>query len=56
MSLERRWKTLIQRLQRHGQNNVIEWINAGSRLIESYNVINSDEHIRFVRCVAQNNI
>ena len=44
-------KILVQKLQRHGQNNVIEWINAGSRLIESYNIINSEEHILFVRCV-----
>ena len=56
MSLERRWKTLIQQLQIHGRNNTIDWINAGSRIVESYNDTNRDEHIRFVRCISENNI
>jgi len=56
MSLERRWKTLIQQLQMHGRNNTIDWINAGSRIAESYNDTNRDEHIRFVRCISENNM
>ena len=56
MSLERRWKILVNQLQRHGQNNVLGWINAGTRIVDSYNYSNSEEHIRFVRCISQNNM
>ena len=53
MSLERRWKILVEELHRRGQENVFSWINVGSRIVEEYNIRdNVDEHIRFIRCIS----
>ena len=55
-SLECRWKMLMQQLQTHGRNDAIDWISAGSHVVESHNDLNEDEHVRFVRCISENNI
>ena len=52
MSLERRWKLLVENLRRRGQDNAFSWFNAGARVVEEYNSRDDvEESIRFVRCI-----
>ena len=52
MSLERRWKRLVEELIRTGHDDSFSWINAGARIVEDYNSGDVDERIRFVRCIS----
>ena len=48
MSLERRWKLLIEDMRGRGIDNSYAWINAGARIVETYNNRDDiDEHIIF---------
>ena len=52
MSLERRWKTYIQDLCFRGRDDSFSWINAVKHVVETCNNGNSNNQIRFIRCVA----
>ena len=51
LSMERRWKDLIEDLKTRGYNDALSWINTGSRIVEMYNSSNQDDKINFVRLV-----
>ena len=51
MILERDWKILIEEMIRYGKNNTFSWINAGARIVNAYNQVNSDGKTRFVICI-----
>ena len=55
LSMERRWKNLVEDLKIRGYNDTLSWINAGSRIVEMYNNSNQDNKINFIRLVNQVN-
>ena len=51
MSLERRWKLLVENFRARGQDSPYAWITAGAWVAEEYNNHHdSTETIRFVLC------
>ena len=53
LSLERRWKNIVEDLKIRGYNDTLSWIKAGSRIVEMYNSSNQDDKINFVCLVNQ---
>ena len=54
MSLERKWKILVQQLQQQGKYDIPSWVNAGLQIVNRYNLMNQNVSIRFVRCISIN--
>jgi predicted GIY-YIG superfamily endonuclease len=52
MSLERRWKLLVDDLRRRGRDDLFSWVSAGARVVEYYNS-RSEETIIFALCVSR---
>ena len=54
MSLEKRWKEEVKRMQMRGQDESYSWIMAGGQVVQMYNsgTADKDEHIRFVPIVS----
>ena len=52
MSLERKWKISVQQLQQQGYNSIPTWVDAGSQIVNQYNLLNQNLCIRFVKCIS----
>ena len=54
-SLERDWKERVKHMRNNNQDDSYSWINAGSRIVSSYNNGTDDENekIRFVLCITE---
>ena len=53
MSLERSWKLLIEDMRTRGIDDSYAWIDAGARIVETYNNrYDIDERIIFTRCIS----
>ena len=55
ISLEGRWKSKVQELQRRGYNDSFSWINAGLDIVRMYNVGQDNNKIHYVRLITRNN-
>ena len=54
MGLERRWKLLVEDLQRRGHHESFSWINIGCHIAEMYNSGCPIDKIRYIRLVSVN--
>ena len=55
MSIENRWKIMIQDMIRQGRDDVLAWINVGEHIINMYNSGCTSEKLRFVRLISVTN-
>ena len=52
MSIENRWKIMIQDMIIQGRDDVLAWINVGEHIVNMYNSGSTLEKIRFVRLIS----
>ena len=55
MSIENRWKIMVQDMVIQGRDDVLAWINVGEHIVNMYNSGSTSENIRFIRLISVDN-